>query len=227
MGLIITSGFPLEMPTWSDGVLPFNQATFKPLYGITKAPNRGGRQQVAELAPPLWQMQFATPTIDAEDAMELQTWLELLQGGLKLFKAYHPMLTYPLAYPNGFGGLTKVGGGDFDGTCTVIDFGETLDSLTLSGLPNGFKLRFGDMISMPFGDTQILHRITSAVTAGSSGEATFSVVPNLPISFAVSPEVEATFYKPWCYATVDADSIDGPFSEGRKGSVTFSAVQTY
>lgn len=227
MSLIITQGFPLEMPTRSDGVLPFNSGTFKLLYGISKAPNRGAKQQVVELAPSLWQMSFSTPQIYYDEAIELQTWLEMLQGGLKLFKAYHPHLTYPLNYRNGFAGLSRAGGGSFDGTCTVTDFAETLDSLTVGGLPTGFSLRLGDMISMPFEDTQILHRITAPAIANGFGAVTLPIVPPLPISFAASPEVAATFFKPWCYATVDADSIDGPLSEGQLGSVSFSAVESY
>lgn len=227
MSLIIPQGFPLEMPTRSDGVLPFNQATFKPLYGITKAPNRGSKQQVVELAPQLWQMRFSTPNIYYDEAIELQTWLEMLQGGLRLFKAYHPHLTYPLNYRHGFAGLSRAGGGSFDGTCSVTDFGEALDTLMIGGLPAGFSLRLGDMISMPFEDSRILHRITAPVVADVAGNATLSIVPPLPISFAVSPEVTATFYKPWCYATVDADSIDGPFQEGQFGSVSFSAVESF
>lgn len=227
MSLVITQGFPLEMPTWSDGTLPFRQATFKPRYGIAKAPTRGSKQQVVELAPPLWEMTFTSTTLRHDEAIELQTWLEMLQGGLRLFKAYHPHLKYPLNYRNGFDGLTRAGGGSFDGTCSVTDYAETLYTVTVGGLPAGFSLRLGDMISMPFADSRILHRITAPVVANGAGAAVLPIVPPLPISFATSPEVEATFFKPWCYATVDADSIDGPFEEGEVGSVSFSAVESY
>ncbi|WP_414461827.1 hypothetical protein [Hyphomicrobium sp. DY-1] len=229
MSLVISTSFPAEMPERTDGVMPFNQATFKPLYSVTKAPDRGGRQQVAELGTQLWQAQFSTPSMYFDEAMEIQTVLESLAGGLNLLKIWHPLLKYPMSYPNGFDGLVRATGGAFDGTCVISDVDDDLATLTLTHLPNDFKIRLGDMISMPYEDTQILHRIIAPATANGSGIVDIRVAPTLPVSFNphVSPAVWATFFKPWCLATIDADSIDGPFTEGGFGSVTFSAVQTF
>lgn len=227
MGLVITSGIPRAMPERDDGLQPFASASFDPAYQQAVAPTRGGRPQVANLGSDLWVMSFETHPLRYDDALDYLAWLQSLRGGARLFKAWHPHLRYPLNYRNGFAGMTRVGGGSFDGTCTIDSVGETLDTLTLTTLPDAFILKRGDMISMPFGSSQTLHRIIAGATANSFGAATVTVEPTIPISFATSPEVTATLVKPWCLAVVDANSIKGPFQSGQFGTVSFSAVQTY
>lgn len=228
MSLIFTDGNPREMPTMANGFMPFNSAEFEPLYNQSKAATRGSKAQVANLAPELWQMSFASPTVHSDVAMDYLAWISSLDGGEILFKAWHPHLRFPRNYKRGFGGLTLADGATpFDGTCAVESIGTQLDTITLVSVPKTFSLQRYDMVSMPFGPSRTLHRLIAPAVANNLGKITVTVRPRVPISFMASPEVIATFVKPWCLAVIDASSIRGPFGEGQTGSVSFSAVQTY
>lgn len=223
MGLVFTSGYPRDLPERADGVLPMANCEFDKLYSQATAPLRGGDPQVVNLGADLWKIAYTTVSFTHSGALQFQAWLDSLDGGLKLFKAWDPRLRYPQAYPVGFAGL-KVGGDDFTGVCAISNVAVTLDEITLSGLPNGFKLTIGDMISLTWSGTQLLHRILASATADGFGQATIAIRPRLPISF-VKTGVTVTLVKPWCLAVLDASSVRGPFKVGQSGPITFSATQ--
>lgn len=225
MALIITSGFPRDLPLRDDGLLPFEAATFDPYYQNTMAPTRGGGIQVANIGTELWQINFKSHVMGHGEALEYHAWLHSLRGGARLFKAWHPHLAYPVAYPGGFGGMNRGTGGSFDGTCTISAIGAQRDTLTITTLPNAFSIRMGDMVSFVMGASRTLHRIMAPVTASGVGTAVVTVEPTIPLA-AVSG-VEGTFVKPWCLAVVDAKSLKGPWQPNQFGSVEFSATQTF
>lgn len=227
MGLVFTSGSPRDFPVRTDGVLPIARGEFDIDYDQAKTPLRGGKPQVVNLGPDLWRMDYTTTNLTQADSLQFSAWLQSLDGGARLFKAWDPRLPYPQSYPTGFAGMTKAGGGAFDGTCSVDAFAETLDSITLAGLPNGFKINIGDMVSLTWSGTQLLHRFMAAAVADGFGKATAAIRPRLPISFAVDPSVPGTFVKPWCLAVVDAASIKGGYQVGQSGPISFSAGQTF
>lgn len=227
MDLVIDKGSPPWLPETTLGYQPFKTAGFTPLYNRSQPLTRGGEVLSIGLAPDLWQMKFASDVLSWPDANRLQTWLERLEGGKFKFRAWHPQLRYPQNYRSGFGGLIRVIGGAFDGTCSISNVGTTRRSLVLSGLPAGFSISFGDMISYPFGALQLLHRVQDDVVASGLGVAEIPVTPTLPIPLAVTdPQTVATFVKPWCLATVDAGSIDAPL-DGNTGTISFSATESY
>lgn len=227
MGLVFTSGYPRDLPERADGVLPIARGDFDIDYDQAKTPLRGGSPQVVNLGPDLWRIEYTTTNLNHAESLQFSAWLQSLDGGARLFKAWDPRLKYPQAYRGGFAGLTKAGGGAFDGTCSVDAFAETLDSLTLAGLPVGFSISIGDMVSLSWGGTQLLLRFVASATANGFGKATASIRPRLPISFGIDPAVPGTFVKPWCLALVDAASIKGGFQVGQSGPVSFSAGQTF
>lgn len=226
--LVITSGFPRDMPERADGIMPLSSAEFDIVYDITKAPTRGGRLQRAGVGSPLFAMNFVSIAMLYYDALDYQAWLNSLRGGQLLFKAWHPHLRYPTGYKaNGFTGLTRVGGGAFDGTCSVTGFAVSLDQITLGTLPAGFTINRGDMVSMAWGSTQLLHRVIAGGAAGGGGGLVLTIEPTLPISFSLSPSVTANFLKPWCFGVVDPASIKCNFGDGLYGTLQFAADQTY
>lgn len=227
MGLVFTTGFPADMPERDDGVMPFNTASFDPLYQQDRAPTLGSEIQVTNLGPDLWNMKFSTPSIYCDDALEYLAWLHSLRGGARFFKAWHPLLKYPRNYPRGFDGLVRHSGGAFDGSAAISDFGEQLDTVTFEDLPHGLVFKRGDMFSYRFGSRQYLHRIMAPVISDTLGHATVTIEPTLALSFTTSPSVIASFVKPWCLASYDPSSLSGPFTEGGFGSVTFQALQSY
>lgn len=218
--------FPREMPVLENGHHPFQSASFDPAYTQARASTRGGYPQVVDLAPDLWSMTFATHALEYLPAQQYLAWLQSLRGGRRLFKAWHPLCRYLRAYPNGWTGLTRSGGGAFDGTANLSAIGGARDTITLDTLPNNFVFTTGDMISIAMGAaSRTLHRVMADVTANGAGVATLTVEPIVPL--AVTTGVQALVEKPWCLAVVDADSIQGPFEKGQIARVQFSAMQTY
>jgi len=227
MSLIITSGFPRDLPERSDGLLPFESATFEPAYNQVSHSTRGGKIGVVNLGVPLWVMTFATHVLPYEEALEYVSWAQSLRGGALLFKAWHPWCRYPLNYPQGFTGMKRAGTSEsFDGTLTVASINSTRDQIIVTGLPNAFAFKRGDMISIPIGATgRTLHRLMAPSTASGLGAANLTVEPTLPLS--VVADVTATVAKPWCLAVLNADSIRAPLQSGHMGRVEFSATQTF
>ena len=134
--------FPRDLP---DGIGFAPPTEFEPMVRQARSSTRGGQPQAVELAPALWRMKFTTRPLEEAEAEVMRSWLQSLRGGVKLFKAYDPLRAYPLAYPAGFGALTRHGGGAFDGTATLSAVAPTLDSITLSTLPSTFAVAVGDI----------------------------------------------------------------------------------
>jgi len=219
--------FPRDLPELSGNRVFFNKAEFKPVYQQIVAPSRGGLVQVANIGSDLWTMAYATPPLKHAAAKEQFAWLQSLRGGVRTFKAWDPLCRFPEAYPNGFGGMTRAGGGAFDGTCTLSAIGTDRDTITLTTLPANFVFTAGDMVSFPMGaSSRCLVRVLESVTGSGAGAATLTVEPWIPLA-ASAGTAEVTLIKPWCLAIIDAGSISGPVQPGYVASVSFNAVQTY
>lgn len=186
---------------------------------------RGGQIQVVNLGPSVWSMKYETVPLLEAQAAEWEAWLASLRGGIKLFKAWHPLRRYARSYPNGYGGLTRAAGGTFDGTCTRSTIGGGLDTVLLTGLPNGFILLPGDFVSWAHtASVQALHCVTEAVTANGLGQATVSVEPLIRSS---PTGTTAYLDRPWCHAVIDPKSAGVRWSPGSRVAVaSFQAVQT-
>lgn len=217
--------FPRDMPELPGNRTLIRECSFDPMFQQIVAPTRGGLVQVANIGTELWAMKFATSPLDYQQAMEWMAWLHSLRGGARSFKAWHPLRRFPYAYPSGFGGMTRAGGGSFDGTCTLNAIGGSRDTITLTTLPASFAFSIGDMVSFPAGASQVLVRVLESATANGSGAVTLTIEPALPVSAVTG--VTATLTKPWCLAVVDAQSIQGPVQPGFVQAVSFNAVQTY
>lgn len=117
-----------------------------------------------------------------------------LKSGAKSFKAYDLRRYWPITYGPACLGLTRAGGGAFDGTCTLTAAGGA--SVSLSGLPAGFKVGLGDYVSFPWLGSQRLVKAVEAMTADGSG--VLSVVNIEPWQLAGgSVTVVATLVKAW------------------------------
>ena len=192
-----------------------------------RSTTRGGQPQAVEIASPLWVMKFRTIPLSETDGEIVSAWLDSLRGGAKTFKAYNPVRQFPLLNPSGFGGLTRAGGGTFDGTATLAAVASTLDSITLSTLPSTFKISIGDMMSIGYASgRRTLHKALEAVTA-SGGVASFAIEPVLFPGGPIATAGAVTLAQPWCLATLDAGKPDVSWGIGRMASISFSATQSY
>ncbi len=77
--------------------------------GIT--PDGAGRLDSVKLGWPVWQCDWTvSDTISRIKAEELEAWVDSLEGSRFAFYAADHSRPYPLAYRNGFVGLTRAGG---------------------------------------------------------------------------------------------------------------------
>ncbi len=219
----MTITFPRDLPD------PFRirQADFDVDYQQVRAPTRGGLVQVANVGADLWRAKFVTVPLHEEEAEAWRAWLHSLRGGAKLFRMWSPVRRYGINYPNGYGALTRAGGGSFSaGTATLSAIATARDTITLTTLPAGLVFRLGDLISIPFGtDGRTLHRAVEQATANGSGEAMITVEPTVPIAVTTGATVDLV--KPWCKGVVEANSIKSTWTPGRMCAISFDAVQVY
>ena len=209
--------YPRDMPP-----VGITRATFEPRYTQVRASSRGGNPGVAQLGPDLWSASYETVFVSEIDAAAWEAWFSSLRGGLRFFKAWHPLRRYTLSAPAGYGGMTRAAGGAFDGTGTLTAVNSTLDVVTLGGLPLNFALLPGDLFSFAHSTAvQRLHRVIEGGVANGAGAMTATVEPPL----LPSPPANATvlFEKSWCKATVDRGSVS--WEVGRKARVSFTATQ--
>lgn len=114
---------------------------------------------------------------------EWRAFIGSLDGAARAFLGREFGRTFPRLYPNGFTGLTRAGGGAFDGSLTSWSQTITADSqalMTLNGLPAGFQVSIGDLIDFRWTTLSTarrhLVRAQEAATANGSG-----VIANLTV----------------------------------------------
>jgi hypothetical protein len=93
---------------------------------------------------PLWGADWTLPTVGQDRADEWRAWVSAQRGPGRLFFGCEQARPFPRAYPNGFGGMVRAGGGAFDGKAITWSVNGTRDVLTLTGLPAGFAFTWGD-----------------------------------------------------------------------------------
>lgn len=170
----MTITYPRPLPTWFRAeAFGLNLSRVQAV-----ARTRGGAVQVAERGRTLWTAEITTPLLRPTRHEELQAWLASLRGGLNTFLLHHLHLCRPIAYPGtGWAGITRHGGGAFDGTATVT--AASGYSVTVGDLPTNYVASPGDMISWAWGSTRTLHRVVEGGTA-SAGVLTVQVEPDVP-----------------------------------------------
>lgn len=113
------------------------------------APEASGRQGGVQAGPPLWMGAWTIGTIGAAKSDELRAFMAALRGSIRWFLGRDLTRPFPKTYASGFAGMTRAGGGSFDGTAT--SWSETVNSdedqvVTINGLPAGFVLDVGDYV---------------------------------------------------------------------------------
>ena len=140
---------------------------------------RGGTEDVIEVAQPRWRIAWNLGTVDDATYQEIEAFLESLLGGAREFLAWRRNRPLPRMYRGGLDGLTRHGGGAFDGTATVTAISAT--GLTLATLPTGFAFKAGDMIGLVEDGRYGLHMAMEDVTA-TAGVASLTVEPKIMTS---------------------------------------------
>jgi hypothetical protein len=134
---------PIEMPTQRVAAQQFE------LQRVDYAsPEASGRIGGVQAGFPLW---AAIYTLTNQEVSESDVWRAFLlqtRGATRRILCHDLKREYPLAYTS-FDGMTRSGGGAFDGTAT--SWSESINSdgdsrITLGGLPASFVMNIGDYI---------------------------------------------------------------------------------
>lgn len=217
----MTITFPRAMPA---GLLRVATFDFQLRTSQMVSDSWGLVTDVVSVGRDRWTARYDTVSLSEDDASEAVAWLTSLRGGARRFKAIPPHRRTGRAYPNGYGGMTKYGGGSFTGSGVLQAVGEQLDTVTISGLPVGLVISNGDFLSFPWATTrQALHRVVEGATAGSTGVATVGIEPSVIPGFSLN--VAVALADPYCHAYVKPGSVNENWTLGRRCSISFEAIQ--
>lgn len=128
-----------------------------------------------QVAPPKWIAQMTLARMPFSEASGVLSLLDSL-GTSNRVHLYDPTCPYPRADPGG------AGLGDAD-AIVVVSIGANNRSLRITGLPVGYVLSRGDMISIGYGSPtrRWLGRIAETVAANAAGQTPlFEVAPHIP-----------------------------------------------
>lgn len=217
----MTISYPRIFPTWLAGM---TQCAFRLDYQQEQDPSGDGDPLVRDIGPTLWRAEYRTSILQPDKMGEMEAWMDSLENGGQTFLGYDFRRPYPLAYLNGFAGMTRAIGGSFDGTCTLGTVAGDNKSVPLSGLPAGFVFSPFDSFAFANDDGSIaLHRIMSAVT-GNGGGVTVEVRPHVRTGWSNGATVKLV--KPACLMKLVPDSYSPDQQARGKGTISFKAVQT-
>lgn len=165
----MTITYPRALPTskflrWEFELEPQDVST----------PMQGGEMNTAQIGPSAWVARYEIQTKDRTLAGVIRAWLSSLRGSGRAFFGRDPSYRYPAAYPLGFAGLNRHGGGSFDGTVTGANWSMNgdRDVISLATLPTNLNLRPGDFGMFVWDtDKRSLHRVLDggAASAGALG----------------------------------------------------------
>lgn len=213
----MTISYPRAMPA------PLALARFEPDYQTSHAPEQGGELNAIILGPARWRAEYSSAQMREPELSAFRAWLASMENGVGTFYASDPTKLLPCAYPDGFGALTRHGGGAFDGTATSWSVDGTRKVLELTGLPSTFEVTAGDLVSFSWDTSKrYLTRALESVAA-VDGVAEFECSPRIE-SFVDAGAV-ATFAAPSCVMRVVPGSIEVDLRPGPFGQCHFRALQ--
>jgi hypothetical protein len=135
---------------------------------------RDGSAQVIERGDPRWHAALQFRAMDRADYQRAYAWWLSLQDGMRDFLLHDSGHARPILYRTGFDGLTRHGGGAFDGTAGVAALAPS--TITIDSLPTSFGLVAGDYVGLVEDGAYGLHMVMEDATA-SAGEVTVAVQP--------------------------------------------------
>jgi hypothetical protein len=182
------------------------------------APEAGGRIGGVQAGFPLWKLVWTIGNVGRDRSDAWRAFKDQIRGATRRFLAWDLARPFPKAYlTTGFVGMTRAGGGAFDGTAT--SWSETItvpdgdSQVTLHGLPAGFVLGQGDYIGFRWTATepavagQTWHapvRVVIGGTANGSGDLTVTSEPPIPLPVPLT--AVAYLDTPKCVMALDGDN---------------------
>lgn len=218
--------------------LPIARVSFEVERVDFAAPEASGRQGGVQAGWPLWTARYELDRSDPEAGDLWRAFLARLRGRIRRFYGRDITRPFPLAYRGGFAGLTRAGGGSFDGSAT--SWSQSIDSqgearVILNGLPAGFVISVGDYIGWRWDAAgagagnmmrRTLARAVLPATANGSGQVEVTVEPPLNAALVPSGAI-AHLDNPVCVMQLVTEETSlGPVGKARVlGGGSIIAVQ--
>lgn len=183
-----------------------------------------GASYSEEIAPPYWDVHIVSTTLGrrTERFRNWSSFIDNLRGAKRTALLYDADLQYPAYYKN-FAGMTRAGGGVFDGTAE-IDVRTSQYQFDLSNLPENFQLLKGDYIGFIKSGSPsryFLARIAEDADGDITGDITVRVEPKVPAMFDASCQVN--FYRALGEFILVPGSVSRPRAVDDPGNISFRA----
>ncbi len=230
----MTITFPTTLP--SELLARLSTTAFELDWMQEYAPTRGGLVIARDLGPALWMASFQSARLQAKDFLSVETWLDTLSGSLNTFYAYDVRRTNAIAYPAGYGSLTRPDTSSFSsGTCFLAGVAGDNVTITLgsagtpsTALPAGFQITKGDYVAFDYTDTRgvtvrALHRFVASATASGSGVLSAEVRPFVRATAAGST---AQLLTPSGKFLLNPKSVRKNLNPAGYGTIAFQGLQT-
>jgi hypothetical protein len=143
----------------------------------------GGRSGGVGAGPPPMRMELSLGEMSLDAGNAWWGFKEWCRGAQRTFYAYDLLRPYPTAYPAGFTGMTRAGGGAFpaNGAPSTWSVNTPRDVLTMTGMPAAFALAVGDWVGWVWSTTRrTASRVVEAGVADGSGNLVVTIEPPLP-----------------------------------------------
>lgn len=186
-------------------------------------PASGASQmQAMEASEPWWWADFHTRPLYQSERRQMRAWERSFKGVMRTFLAYDPDAQYPITYPLGFAGMTRFGGGAFDGTATIT--GVSAGAISLSTLPPSFVVKAGDRLHILQSGRYMYLEVVEDKTGTSGGVlATLLVEPPILTTLFTTAGV-ANFAQPLCRMIIQPGSFSC-VSRGEPTPATWRGIQ--
>lgn len=176
------------------------------------SPEANGRIGGVQAGFPLWAAVYTLADMEPAESDVWRAWMANMRGATRRFLGRDLSRIYPLEYPDGFAGMTRHGGGAFDGTAT--SWSENINSdddaeLTLNGLPSALILSQGDYIGFTWTATDdgvaglTWHAVVRVVEGATAAAGVVTVTTEPPLPSAVPAGAVAYLNEPKCVMALE------------------------
>ena len=180
--------FPRDLPSLTT----LASARFEIDRADTFGKDGAGKLGGVQLGWPLWRLDLAWGDgITEAESDEWAAWVLAQRGPQRTFWGFNPMRRQPAHYPTGVNGMARAGVGgtlDANGDASSWSINANRDVLTLNGMPNGFRLRYQDLVGFRWsaGAKRTASRVVEEGAATAGGVLVVTIEPPLHSSVPAS-----------------------------------------
>lgn len=212
--------FPLTLPQFWH-LLPAGKATLDMGETLDVAQTSGGEVLTADLGTALWSGQIDLGKMPSDEAATIRPLINILRRAGTSFLVSDYARAYPRLDPQGL----------FLGSAvpTILAIGGSYRELSLQGLPGGYPISRGDLLSFTYGTSPLryaLHEVVSPVVANGSGQTgLIEVSPPIRPGAAAGAAVQLVY--PRCKARLQPGTAKtGTITHTITSDASFSWTQT-